>query len=73
MWQFVYWIVEGPNGREYSDNAVLKPLKEVQRKKVGALFGGGARLSDIGSSDHHIGVTDSGQWPFSTKQAWSLY
>ena len=73
MRQLVYRIVEGPNSREYSDNAVLKPLKEVQRKKVGALFGGRARLSDSGSSDYPIGITDLGQWPFSTKQAWSLY
>ena len=73
MWQFVYWIVEGPNGREYSDNAGLKPLREVQRRKVGALFGGRGRLSDSGSSDYPIGITDLGQWPFSTKQAWSLY
>jgi hypothetical protein len=73
MRHLAYWILEGPNGREFGDNGGLKPLEKYKRKKVGALFGGRGRLSDSGSSDYHIGITDLGQWPFSTKQALSLY
>ena len=73
MRHLAYWILEGPNGREFGDNGGLKPLEKYSERKFGALSGGRARPSDSGSTDYHIGINDLGQWPFSTKQAWSLY
>jgi hypothetical protein len=34
MRQLVYRIVEGPNGRKYSDNAGLKPLEKYSERKL---------------------------------------
>jgi voltage-gated potassium channel len=57
MRQLVYWIVEGPNGREYSDNAGLKPLETYSQRESGHYPVGVHDVSGGGSDElsfrHH--------------------